>query len=295
VQFVERIDLVDGEVVSRKRVATLRHEDDGHVVGGIVDERYLVTGDRNKVFDLRTGSLLDGSPPSLGARRVPATGGKRKLPGVVSPDGTKSVYAGGDFVERTDSLEFQFVGRPPLVVRDEFRATVRSISSFSPTLPLLWIDNDTVLTQRSNGNLVTVSAGGSVKPFLQLPCAPEDGPHLGRNRSGKLVYGCGGENYFLDVERGRYEGIRNDLGNAFELDVVEGESVYYYRGEEIGREGLDAVSTKSHLAMLYGVAKGGVIDSAEIRTVKVWSAAKRGWTKITVDGWGADIVGWIGD
>ncbi|HEX7314687.1 MAG TPA: hypothetical protein VF297_12245 [Pyrinomonadaceae bacterium] len=286
VQHVERIDFVNGEVVSRKKVVTLNHETDGHT-GDLVSNRYLVTAYRNKVFDLQEGRFMDGPWKRL-AKVEQGT-----LPGLVSPDGTKSVYAGRDFAEGTDGLEIHFVGRPPVVVREEFRAMVRSISSFRPRLPLLWIDDERILTQKSNGNLVIVTTDGKVTPFQRLPCTSDDAPGLERNRSGKLVYSCGGENYFLDIERGKYEGIKDDLGNGFEQDIVERDSVYYYKGEEIGREGLDAVSTNSYLAMLHGEAKDGVIDSANIKTIKVWSAAKRSWMKLTVEGWGADIVGWI--
>ena len=285
-QHVERIEFVDGEVTSRKKVVTLNHETDGHAAG-LVSNRYLVTAYRDKVFDLLEGRFIDGLP------KRPGDVGKAKLPGLVSPDGTKSVDAGGMLVGSTNQLEFHFADRAPLVVRDEFKVTVRSISSFRPSLPLLWVGDETVLTQRSNGNLVTVSTDGTVKPFIQLPCAPDDGGALGRNRSGKLVYSCGGKNFSLDVERGGSAEIRDDLGNGFEQDVVEDDLVYYYKGAEIGRDGLSPVSTKSYLATRYGEAKGGVIDSATIKTVMVWSAAKRGWTKLAVEGWGAEIVGWV--
>jgi hypothetical protein len=291
VQHVERLDFINGELVSRKKVVTLNHDSDGYA-GDIVNNRYLRTVYRNKIYDLREGRFV----PKSHFKSVPSAPLESKepgLPGLLSPDGTKSVYAGGFFVESTDSLEIHLKGRPTVVVRDSFRVTWPERSSFAPRLPLLWIDNDRILTQWSNGNLVVVTTDGSVSPFLQIACKSADYAELGRNRSDKIVYECAGERYFIDVENRRYEEIKDDLGYGFEYDSVGREQVYYYKGVEIGRNVMDAVTTKSYMAALYGEAKDGVIDAADIKTVKVWNETKRGWATLTVNGWSARIVGWI--
>lgn len=290
VQHVERLDFVDGELASRKRVVTLNHDSDGYA-GDVVNSRYLRTVYRNKIYDLREGQFL----PESRFKSVPSApleSDKPGLPGLLSPDGTKSVDAGGFFVTSTDKLEIHFAGRPAVVVRDNFQITWPERSSFAPRFPLLWVDNDRILTQQSNGNLVIVSTDGSVLPFLQIPCKSSGYAALVRNRSDKIVYECGG-NYFIDVENRRYEEIKDDLGYGFEADSASRDRVYYYKGVEIGRNGLDPVTTKSYVAVLYGEAKDGVIDAADIKTVKVWNETKRDWSTLTVGGWGARIVGWI--
>lgn len=291
VQHVERLDFINGELVSRKKVVTLNHDSDGYA-GDIVANRYLRTVYRNKFYDLREGRFL----PKSRFKSVPAApleSEKPGLPGLLSPDGTKSVYAGGYFVKSTDKLEIHFAENPTVVVRDNFQLTWTERSSFAPVFPLLWVDNDRILTQRSNGNLVIVSTDGNVSPFLQIPCKSADFAELGRNRSDKIVYECAGERYFIDVENRRYEEIKDDLGYGFESDSVGRDLVYYYKGIEIGRNMEDAVTTKSYMAALYGEAKDGFIDAADIKTVKVWNETKRVWATLTVDGWGAQIVGWI--
>jgi hypothetical protein len=286
VQHVERVDFIDGEIVSRKRLVTLNLETDGYAEG-VVNNRYLVTVDRNKTFDLQAGRFIHSPSSKLKESE------KAKLPGLVSPDGTKSIVVGEMFGGRAENIEILFLGKAPVGVRGDFQVTVKEISSTLPRLPLLWIDNDRILTQRSNGNLVIISTDGTVSPFLNLPCTSEDFPALERNRSGKIVYTCKSEPYFLDVENRRYEKIKRDLGNGFSLDFINKDEVYYFKENEIGRDGIDAVTAKSYLAMLYGEAKDGFIDAASIKTIKVWNETKQTWTKITVDGWGATIVGWI--
>lgn len=285
-QHVERFDFAGGELVSKKSVVTLNPNADGYA-GRIVSDRYIYTAYRNKVFDLKAGRFLDGYP------RLHEEVANDELPGLISPDGLKSVKVSGPFEGSADSLEIHFKDRPTVFVRENFQIYVNKLSSYMPQLPLLWIDDHRILTQKSNGNLVIVSTDGKVTPFLQVPCALDDVPDLERNRSGKIVYECRGAIYALDVENRKYEKIRHDLGNNFDVDSVGGGNVYYFNGKEIGREGIDAVTTKSYLALLYAEAKNGVIESAEIKTIKVWNETKRDWAVITVDGWGAQILGWI--
>jgi hypothetical protein len=285
IQHIERFEFVEGELVSRKRVVTLYIETDGYA-GGVVRNRYLKTVYRNKIFDLQEGRFIDSLPGATD--EVEAA----KLPGRISPDGTKSIDSGVRFGS-TDKLEIHFVEKPSVVVRDDFQVTVSKVSSSRPHLPLLWIDNDRILTQKSNGSLVIVSTDGTVSPFLQLPCTSENYAQLERNKSGKIVYVCSGQPYFLDVENKKYEKIKIDLGNGFALDFIAGDSVYYYDDKEIGRDGFDPITIKSYLAMRYGEAKNGFIDTAGIKTIKVWNETKKDWTKLTVDGWGAQIIDWI--
>lgn len=285
VQHVERLDFVNGDLVARRRIATFHPFTDGYVVG-VARGHYVVTGRGEKAFDLHEGRFVNGLPAREASKKV-------ELPGLVSPDGAKSVYAGGRFAANTDSLELHFVGSPTVFAREHFEATVRSVASQRPVLPLLWTDDDRILTQRSNGNLVIVSTDGAVSPFLQLPCTADDYTYLERNRSGKLVYICDGQPYFLDVENRRYERIKRDLGNGFALDFVNGEDVYYFSDAEIGRDGFHPSATKSYLALEDSRTKEKFVDSASIKSVKVWSEAKRAWTRFTFNGRGAQIVGWM--
>lgn len=148
VQHVERFDFVDDEVVSRKRVVTLNHDADGYVTASICAKHYLMTANPAKVFDLQTGRFIK-------TRTMPAVSKKEELPGLVSPDGTRSVNAVLTSDGSTDGLEFHSEGGALVVVQDSFSVTVNHKSSYMARLPLLWVDDERVLTQRSNGDLVS--------------------------------------------------------------------------------------------------------------------------------------------
>ena len=282
VQHLEKFDFVNGDLVSRKRVVTLDHDRDGYA-GSVTQNRFLQTAPKGKIFDLRKGKFVGVS------RARPARMEFDGLPGVVSPDGKKVVDSGN--FGSTNELQIRVAGKPAVLVKGDFQITVCDVCCALPTLPLLWIDDERILTQTSNGNLVTVSLDGKISPLVQVPC--EDNPALKRNLSGKIVYECGTDEYFVDVENRKVEKVKKDLGNGFARDFVGPEDVYYYNDEEIGRGGLDAVTIKSYLAMLHAEPKDGMIYTASIKTVKVWDATKRSWTQLIVDGWSAEIVGWI--
>lgn len=284
VRHIDKFDFVDGNLFSRKRVVTLNQDIEGFA-NRVIQNRYLLTAPVGKIFDLQAGKFV-GVLPVRGKRTE-----KSELPGLISPDGKKSIL--NSKFGSTDRLEIHFAKKPLLMVVGDFQVTVRQSSSIYPSLPLLWIDNERVLTQKSNGNLVIISTGGTVSPFIRLPCAPEDSISLKRNRSAKIVYQCEGEDYFIDVENRRFEKIKRDLGNGFALDFAGPNEVYFYNGEEIGRDGFDAVTIKSYLAMLWGKSDNGFLDTSTVKTIKIWSETKRAWTKLTVDGWGAEIIGWI--
>lgn len=282
VQHLERFDFINGELVSRKIVVSLNQDVNGFV-NRVIDNRYLLTAPQGKIFDLYRGKFIIGLPDQLKGER------KALLPGLISPDEKKSVDRAK--FGSVDKLEIHFVDKPKVIVKGSFQVSAPENACYMPSLPLVWIDNERILTQTSNGNLVIVSLDGTISPFLQLPCT--DSAALRRNKSNKIIYECNGDEYFIDVDNRRFEKIKRDLGNGFALDFVGSKDVYYYNNEEIGRDGWDAVAIKSYLAMLYGESKDGIIDSATVKTIKVWNAIKKDWISLTVDGWGAKIIGWI--
>jgi len=285
VVHVDRFDFVAGNLISRKRVLTVNVDTDGHP-NRIINSRCLLLAPQGKLYDLNARRYLSPAPTPLAGSETP------KLPGLLSPDGRKSVYL--PRLGSNDSLEIRSVGKPTVVVKNSFDVTVRAISAVTAILPVAWVDNQRILTQRSNGHLVIVAIDGRVSPLLELPCTNDGGPSLRKYGSSKIVYSCDGNRYLVDVDNRRFEPTKEDLGNGFSVDFRDGTEVYYHQNQEIGRIGFYPLTTKSYLAVRHGDAVGGVLDTATIKTIKVWNETRREWIVLTIDGWAAEIVGWIG-
>ncbi|MCA8973431.1 MAG: hypothetical protein KDC98_01855, partial [Planctomycetes bacterium] len=92
-------------------------------------------------------------------------------PGVRSPDGEHVVEARVD-----GELWLHGIGVEPKRLAEGMFATLGAYASgVSPGAPLRWLDADTVLTQRDNGVLVTVSLAGDIEELLRIPDIGEAG------------------------------------------------------------------------------------------------------------------------
>ena len=163
---------------------------------------------------------------------------------------------------------------------------------------MLWLDNETILTQRANGNLVTVKLDGTVSPLVDIPCKelPISLPTLERDPEGRIIYRCV-SSYVIDVKNRSYAPRKwYKYGHGFDMEEQETGSshVVRYRGVEIGRERLlywPGRSMAGHLAVI--CEREGRSSSRDLE-VRVWSALSRQWTAIEV-GWSGSLVGWLDD
>ena len=217
----------NGELVSRDIVLTTSTNRVSYSLGAnhIYLNRYLITHWAD-IIDVSTGKLLHngiGEYVAAEADRiihhvenVDVQGyfyfdlktnryarlkrpGKWALPGLLSPDQTKSVSA-----SELGSLEIWLhtLKVPKKLLGSGFRVSLSEFCCDLPKPPLLWLDNDRILTQKSNGEIVILRLNGTVEPLLKIPIekGSDTNPSFDRNHDGRIVYHCSGEAYVLDVE-----------------------------------------------------------------------------------------------
>ncbi|MEZ5425601.1 MAG: hypothetical protein R2747_05005 [Pyrinomonadaceae bacterium] len=292
-QRVVKIEFLNGKFASRKDLFTVDVDIAGEIRGLYLD-RYLLTDNQTvfgwkpedeKTFDLQTEEFVDRKTILFKKNGI---GDYFKI---FSPDGKKSI----DFEnlpEKLEVLKISIEGREDLLIYGKFAATVAGRSSIRPSLPLIWIDSERILTQRENGDLVIVTLDSKVSPFLKLPCDEDDFPRFRKTRAGKLIYSCSGREYRIDFENRTFERIRNDLDFGFSVDLTQKESVYYYGNEEIGSGGIDSVAFEGFLAVISGKQRNGMFDSNDLNTIKIWSLKEKKWHVFKVNGSDAEILGW---
>lgn len=311
----------DGEQVSKDVVVTTSVHRVRFDLGQnhIYLNRYVIT-EWGDVIDVRTKKVLhDGIGEYVGAEgsrivqsveRIDIKGifyydiesnrysrlrspGKWALPGLLSPDQTKSVSV-SDW--GSNEVWLHTLKRKQKRIASGFRASVSESCCSFPKIPVLWLDNDRILTQKSNGEIVTLRVTGEVEALLKIPVGepPDILPQLYRNAEGQIVYEHGNEAYVLDVENKKYTPYEwASLGNGFErergFDKTYGH-IFRFQGGEIGRWwACCAKSTNGFVAMEYGDVGSNL---GYPKGVKVWNSTNKKW--VTIDArWLSTIIGWI--
>ncbi|HJZ59448.1 MAG TPA: hypothetical protein VKE74_31175, partial [Gemmataceae bacterium] len=205
-----------------------------------------------------------------------------RLPGVRSPDGTKSVELG-----ETQSTLHQ-LGQPPRALGGGFHVELDPHLLVIRRVPVLWLDNERFLTQTSNGVLVTVSLDGTRKPVVSVPMDLELGgfPRLHRDLAGRIIYDGFTPGFVVDVDARTWEQCEwVALGHEFEADW--GSSELRYKGRRI--EGLKCwphwegrtATTEGYIAMMTGMYQD---------EVRVWSTTGE-W--FTIDVRPECLIGWV--
>jgi hypothetical protein len=217
--------------------------------------------------------------------------GRWELPGVRSPGKTASADALPDgrlYLYRLDGRE-ELLG-----TGFRFEESIQSLLG----APLLWLDDDRILTQTSNGHLVIVGTDGTVEPFLDFPRKPPVGrPRLFRDREGPVVYYDGAVARAIDVKGRKSAPYRwFPLGNGFDCEYHQNQDyghIVRYNGREIGRlwcnwwgAWCDAVTARGYLAMSHRP------DGAGSHGVKVWAASSGDWTVIPSGPGYAHLIAW---
>jgi hypothetical protein len=251
------------------------------VISGVHTDRARV---RIVCFDLKTRT----------ARKL--TGPEAEpfaLPGVRSPDGTKSfTWLNGD-----SDITLHRVGHAPRPL-GAFWASESERRPNTGVPPALWLDNERFLTQHGNGNLITVALGGTRTPAVTVPVKQERvvSPHLQRDPGGRIVYTCAGEGFLIDVDAKTWERIEwAALGHGFDARWEpngRGRYVIRYGGREIG-DSRGKPHAEGHYNSSQSVTADGrlaIIDAAS-RQVRVWSAGSGEWT--TLDTPADGLVGWL--
>lgn len=320
-QNLIRYRFANGALESREILFTSKTTDVRFDLGEnhIYRNRYVITnwGD---VIDVRSGELLhkgvgqyagmDGDRVIANVNRVDAEGvfsfdlntreytrldapGKWALPGALSPDQTRSVS-----VDYTSNVLLHDLTGSKRSLGSDFAMEGDPSSSSMAGVPLLWLDNERILTQRHNGQLVVLRLDGSVTPLVKIRVARHvrGDPGLYRDAEGRVIYECGAGQYAIDVEHKRYTPYRwLALGNGFEAESTQHAAYGYivrHQAKPIGKVwGIvyGAPTKAGWIAIEYGEVGSNL---GYPKGVKVWSRASGTW--ITVDeGWLAAVIGWL--
>lgn len=313
----------------------------------IVNGRYVVTY-RGGIIDLRAKKIvrdagLESPPFRIGGGRVVYAGkgvkvtafdferGREvRLPRLppwaegkvgtsnASPDGTRwfelravARPAGADPKDSAYSVEIRGEGKP---VSADRILTARFLhpGDILGSLPTVWLDDDTLVSQAANGELVTVSAAdGSVRKLVTIPVGPPKldpgpirrNPQLFREPDGRILYRCD-KDYLIDPRKKTWEAATwRPLGHGFEYEPADpipklGFRVRY-AGREIGRAAFvppydephrredQTAAAPGHLAILDFRERG----AAGRGRPRIWTVGARGWKTLDLDT--NAVIGWV--
>lgn len=241
-------------------------------------------GERVHVFDLATGKLQKDE--NIG-------GGRYTLPGLRSPDGVSAVQSG----PVADELILHQLGAKPKSLGKGFHINISKLSSTFGPSPLLWLNGGTILTQRGNGNLVTVDLAGKVIELLSIKDVSKElvsAPHLFRDGSNKIVYTCGPDEFLIDVEKkNATKSEWFDLGHGFEASWTSLPKFGHklrHNGKEFASINCWPHTAKTAPGLLAVEARYGQQESGEPECVAVWSVDAGEWQTLKM--WPNCIVGW---
>ena len=331
-QFI-RYDFVNGELKNKEVVAAFENDEFRFKSFGnlLYRNRYVISSAMG-IFDLETkqflgdgrGFLLDivGDEILIEVTRTDLEGifafnlltrEYRKLPqpnifldegeifankGKLSPN--KKMYVlWQDLVLPDSKFEFHTVenwkSKSKKIIKGKFNASCNSSCSDFSKVPFEWIDDEKIITQKDNGEIITISIKGKIEPIVKIPVSETPGslPHFDKDGNGNIIYYIGGVNYTIDVKNKRFFKDKLKLGHDFE--AVEGDAFwteYFYQGKSIGRVwSSNAVSYKGFLAMHYA-AEGKNLGYPD--GLKIWNDLKKDWITVEID-WGVEIIDWIQD
>ncbi len=238
--------------------------------------------------------------------------------GISSPDLTKKIIIRNDFYEGFGAnnkritlhmLRDQTSGHPVNKIYDLFEwlmpnqiarhLNVTIKDGLPGDLPIVWIDNERLLTQQKNGELVIISTDSSVSHLVTIPTEtlPPNvvSPELYRNAEGKFIYSISGEQYEVDIDQGTYKQKKWEaLGHGFEIEIKEHPSKkrkINYLGKTIGLFRIESVlATKEYIAVLFQ-HENSHMDN-EFDHLAVWSSHSQAWIEKEV-GRSSTFIGWV--
>jgi hypothetical protein len=172
-------------------------------------------------------------------------------------------------------------------------AVAYSNAPFRGGLPLLWLDDERVLTQEANGKLVTLDTNGKVEKLLEIKDAQKgvlSPPSLYRDASGRIIYRCNAMSFAIDFKEKKSSPVAahllgNDFAMASKLDD-DGVRSIVHAGKEIGLWNAGAPRTAPGLIAFPYADPGG--NLGEPRGIAIWHEGR--WQ--TVDFWVNDLIGW---
>jgi hypothetical protein len=242
---------------------------------------------------------------------------KWNYPGTLSPDGTKSAASPEDaiYAQLQDkkyklkgdvwaSYIYIYDSNGVRRVGNRFGVQLSKLSSYIPRSVFAWIDNNSLISQKGNGNIVKVSIDGTVEPVVQIPIReyPVSLPSFERNPDGSFTYHCCGY-YRINLEEKTYKKFKPGdpstpkiLGHRFTAIKTAKKNQYtvQYRGKEIGHAkevGYRTRTTENAIAIpVYSEDR----YSSEIVSIRVWDADSGKWSTFEENDL-YQIIGWVED
>lgn len=324
-QHLYRYNFVDGEYAGKEKILTAKTSDLRLDIGGnrIYRNRFLIDywGD---VIDLNAKTVLhkgngelveiNGDEVVIEINRVDQEGifaynlesgkyTKIKSPNIYESDGAVSPdkkyiasrkNSSGLVLKETGSGKAK-------IIKGDFAVMLSVKANEFGQLPLFWLDNERLLTQRSNGEIIIVHTNGKIEPVVKIDIkeSPYTSPVFSRDPDGEIIYECD-ESFVIDIDNKKFKKYESvPIGNGFLSRNDETAksnwgtgTVYFYKGAEIGRIwSAREISTDNFLAVIYGKdgSNLGYPDG-----VKVWNSFKKDWTTLEIK-WKPEIVGWISE
>lgn len=241
--------------------------------------------------------------------------GKWLLPGLLSPDGTTSVSS--SYLDE-GRLWLHFVDGDMKLLGDGFYVEYSVLASTIGGVPFLWLDNERILTQTSNGEIVILTVNGSIEPVVSVDLSPFESDIswlsgalyvlLSMDTDGNIIYAISllspdarfcEYRFLIDVENGSYSAYDPEwttLGHMFEYSLQKDTAVIRYDGNDIGQTPYFSTehtqTMKGHIAIAIPET-----PSANPTAISVWSSANEAWTTIEFEPpiWMTHtaIIGWL--
>jgi len=240
--------------------------------------------------------------------------GKWSLSGLLSPDESMSVSSS---YWNEGQIWLHHLNGEKELLGEGFYVEYSPLSSSLAGVPLLWLDNERILTQKANGVIIIVTLDGSVEPMVSIDLSDFDSAPSGskgalraslyRKPNADIIYeisligpkGKFSENRFvIDVENKSYSVYDPEwiaLGYEFDYSTSEDHTVLRYKSNEIGQEqyfiARHVRTTEGHLATISR-------ETPEYPTsIKIWSSANGKWTNMDFEFpiWitYSAVIGWI--
>ncbi len=214
------------------------------------------------------------------------------LEGIVSPDRSRSITHSW-----WDDIYLNDVDGGQTKLADGKRVTASKYArngQFEMHAPVLWLDNQRILTQEANGKLITIDVHGKRERVCEIAGVPAvlDEPRLWRDPKGRIIYSCGRSEHVIDLRRRMAAPLEEyALGHGFEMTVetaAGGVREFFFEGQRLGGGvvSLEHVRTAPEVMAIWELGYRDLPRSVRV----LWTKLGFQWHSIDLDYGG--IIGW---
>ncbi|KPJ72804.1 hypothetical protein AMJ52_05045 [candidate division TA06 bacterium DG_78] len=220
---------------------------------------------------------------------------------IPSPDATKVLVAEGNFSQNTVGnyifkLWVYTSNKTRKLLADGLSVQCSSHNWDLPC-PYMWIDNNTILTQRSNGDIVTLDLNGTIEPVVKIDSVgPDNDLRFYRDYDGNILYACKEGKFLIDPENKTYlEYKLAPLKHGFYVSTSKTDKgkTFQYKGTTIGELYYRTPKTfDGYIALIH--YPGHESDFDFQYSLLVWNNITKNWqTLLEGNGLFPTSIGWI--